>query len=75
MSRAVSNGSANLVRHIENMKAFGVPVVVAINRFTGDTPAEIAAVEAALRRGRRRRRICARTGPTARRARRRSPPT
>jgi formate--tetrahydrofolate ligase len=44
---AVSNGSANLVRHIENMKAFGVPVVVAINRFTGDTPAEIAAVEAA----------------------------
>ncbi len=52
---AVSSGSANLVRHIENMKAFGVPVVVAINRFTGDTPAEIAAVEAACRRGGRRR--------------------
>ncbi|MFT0859838.1 formate--tetrahydrofolate ligase [Ancylobacter sp. G4_0304] len=44
---AVTAGTGNLVRHIENMKAYGVPVVVAINRFTSDTPAEIAAVEAA----------------------------
>ncbi|MCJ8143011.1 formate--tetrahydrofolate ligase [Ancylobacter sp. A5.8] len=44
---AVTAGTGNLVRHIENMKAYGVPVVVAINRFTSDTPAEIAAVESA----------------------------
>ena len=44
---AVAGGTANLVRHIENMREFGLPVVVAINRFTSDTPAEIAAVEAA----------------------------
>jgi len=46
---AVNGGAANLVRHIDNMKSFGVPVVVAINRFTADTDAEIAAVEAACR--------------------------
>lgn len=44
---AVERGAANLVRHIENMQAFGVPVVVAINRFTSDTPAEIEAVKTA----------------------------
>ncbi|MCS0495981.1 formate--tetrahydrofolate ligase [Ancylobacter sp. MQZ15Z-1] len=44
---AVKRGAGNLVRHIENMTAFGVPVVVAINRFTSDTPDEIAAIEAA----------------------------
>ncbi|MFK8250954.1 formate--tetrahydrofolate ligase [Ancylobacter terrae] len=44
---AVASGAANLVRHIENMKGFGVPVVVAINRFTGDTPAELEAIRAA----------------------------
>jgi formate--tetrahydrofolate ligase len=37
-------GSVNLVTHIENMKKFGLPVVVAINRFHTDTEAEIAAV-------------------------------
>ena len=41
---ALSNGCANLVRHIENVKAFGVPVIVAINRFVADTDAEIAAI-------------------------------
>ncbi|HSI40016.1 MAG TPA: formate--tetrahydrofolate ligase [Xanthobacteraceae bacterium] len=46
---AVTAGAANLVRHVENMKAFGLPVAVAINRFTSDTPAEIAAVEEACR--------------------------
>jgi formate--tetrahydrofolate ligase len=42
---AVLNGCANLGRHIENLKKFGVPVVVAINHFTLDTDAEIAAVK------------------------------
>ncbi|MFK7857117.1 MAG: formate--tetrahydrofolate ligase, partial [Granulosicoccus sp.] len=42
---AVVNGCANLGRHIENIKKFGVPVVVAINHFTLDTDAEIAAVQ------------------------------
>ena len=43
---AVRAGLPNLRRHVENVRKFGVPVVVAINAFTGDTPAEIAAVEA-----------------------------
>lgn len=42
---AVERGIPNLVRHIENMKKFGLPVVVALNHFTSDTPAEVAAVE------------------------------
>ncbi len=41
---AVQKGCANLGRHIGNIKTFGVPVVVAINHFAGDTEAEIAAV-------------------------------
>lgn len=41
---AVRQGCANLGRHIENLKGFGLPVVVAINHFTADTEAEIAAV-------------------------------
>lgn len=44
---AVEKGCANLARHIANTKGFGVPVVVAINHFTADTEAEIAAVRAA----------------------------
>ncbi len=36
---AVESGCANLGRHIENLKSFGVPVVVGINHFTGDTEA------------------------------------
>ncbi|MGB2187812.1 MAG: formate--tetrahydrofolate ligase [Candidatus Puniceispirillaceae bacterium] len=42
---AVQAGCANLGRHIENLKSFGVPVVVAVNHFTGDTDAEIAALQ------------------------------
>jgi len=45
---AVMRGSANLARHVENVKKFGVPPVVALNRFTGDTAAEIEAVRAAM---------------------------
>ena len=39
---ALEKGLPNLEKHIENMKKFGVPVVVAINRFATDTDAEIA---------------------------------
>ena len=42
---AVNAGCANLGRHIENLKSFGVPVVVAINHFTGDTDAEVTALQ------------------------------
>ena len=42
---ALENGMINLVTHIENMRKFGLPVVVAINRFGTDSDAEIAAVE------------------------------
>ncbi len=42
---AVQKGCANLGRHIENVKQFGVPVVVCINHFTTDTPEEIAAMK------------------------------
>ncbi len=49
---AVAEGCANLVRHIDNLRKFGVPVVVAINHFIGDTDAEIGAIEkAAEKRG------------------------
>ncbi|QTL04622.1 formate--tetrahydrofolate ligase [Aquabacter sp. L1I39] len=47
-AEAVTAGAANLVRHVENLRKFGLPVVVALNRFTADTPAEIEAVRAAL---------------------------
>ncbi len=43
--KAVEEGCANLGRHIENLNKYGVPVVVAINHFTLDTDAEIAAVQ------------------------------
>jgi formate--tetrahydrofolate ligase len=46
---AVRAGLPNLMRHIENMRKFGVPVVVAINHFTDDTQAEIDVVIDACR--------------------------
>jgi formate--tetrahydrofolate ligase len=48
-SEALSAGLANLSRHVENMAKFGVPVVVALNAFTADTPAEQAQVLAHCR--------------------------
>ncbi|MEO9819026.1 MAG: formate--tetrahydrofolate ligase [Paracoccaceae bacterium] len=42
---AVNAGCPNLGRHIENVKSFGVPVVVAINHFVTDTDAEVQAVK------------------------------
>ena len=52
---AVEKGAANLARHVANVRRFGVPVVVAINRFSADAPAETAAIE----------RVCARLGVEA----------
>ncbi len=49
---AVKRGGVNLEAHIENLKKFGVPVVVAVNRFHTDTNGELDAV----------REICARCG-------------
>ena len=45
---AVERGMANLVRHVENMRKFGLPVVVAMNHFTADAEAEVAAVRVAV---------------------------
>jgi formate--tetrahydrofolate ligase len=39
---ALEGGLANLKRHIENIRSFGLPVVVALNRFVKDTPEEVA---------------------------------
>ena len=44
---AVKAGCENLIRHIRNVKSFGVPVTVSINRFVTDSDAEMAAVQAA----------------------------
>jgi formate--tetrahydrofolate ligase len=41
---ALKKGAANLRVHIENIRKFGVPAVVAVNRFPSDTQAELAAV-------------------------------
>ena len=43
-AEAVSKGCANLGRHLENIKQFGVPAVVAINHFVADTDAEVQEV-------------------------------
>lgn len=42
---AVEKGCANLGRHIENVKQFGVPAVVAINHFISDTDAEVEEIK------------------------------
>src|SRR5690348_16365711 len=42
--KALEAGMANLQRHIENVKKFGLPAVVSINRFSADSDAEIALV-------------------------------
>ena len=49
---AVKAGVVNLMRHVEILQGFGVPVIVALNRFIADTDAEIAVVtEACAARG------------------------
>ena len=42
---AVRTGFANLKRHVENIRKFGIPAVVAINEFVSDTEAEIATLK------------------------------
>lgn len=42
---ALANGAVNLEAHIDNLRKYGLPVVVAINRFGTDTDAELAYVE------------------------------
>jgi formate--tetrahydrofolate ligase len=42
--RALSRGLANLKRHIENIRTFGLPVVVALNRFSQDRPTELSSI-------------------------------
>ena len=41
---AIKRGMANLEQHVENIRLFGVPVVVALNRFPSDTDAELQAI-------------------------------
>ncbi len=43
---ALKKGCANLGRHLENMKKFGVPIAVAVNHFITDTEAEVDAIKA-----------------------------
>jgi formate--tetrahydrofolate ligase len=43
---AVTKGCENLGKHIRNLSQFGVPVTVAINRFTADTDGELATIKA-----------------------------
>ena len=42
---ALEHGLANLARHVENIRKFGVPPIVAINHFVSDTPAEHALIQ------------------------------
>jgi formyltetrahydrofolate synthetase len=42
---ALEKGCANLEKHIENARLFGIPVIVAVNRFTEDTDAEIKLIQ------------------------------
>lgn len=44
---AVRRGSANLIRHIENIRQFGVPAVIAINHFASDSEDEINVIREA----------------------------
>src|SRR4029079_2173000 len=43
--KALEAGMSNLQRHVENVKKFGLPAVISINRFSADTDAEIALVK------------------------------
>ena len=45
---AVGRGVVNVLRHVENVRKFGVPVIVGLNRFTTDTDAEIQVIVDAL---------------------------
>ena len=49
-TQAVSEGLENLAAHIDSLKNFGRPIVVAINQFPSDTQAEIAVLDAYLKK-------------------------
>jgi formate--tetrahydrofolate ligase len=53
--KAVEDGFANLARHLENLRGFGIPAVVSVNRFSADTEAEHAKIKE----------LCAATGVEA----------
>ena len=55
---AVRRGSVNLARHIENVRGFGVPVVVAINHFAGDTDEELTVIREVADAGGTRAFLC-----------------
>lgn len=55
---AVIRGAVNLQRHIENVRLFGIPAIVAINSFNSDTDAEIAAVQRAAEKAGARAILC-----------------
>src|SRR3979411_2140715 len=52
---ALEKGFANLQRHLENLRGFGVPAVVSVNRFSADTEAELGKL----------RELCAKNGVEA----------
>jgi formate--tetrahydrofolate ligase len=45
---AVRRGTENLSRHVDNLRKFGLPVVVGVNHFTSDTEAELSAIRDAM---------------------------
>lgn len=49
-AEAVAKGIVNLEKHIENVQSFGVPVIVAINRFSQDTQEEMDVIETACKK-------------------------
>jgi formate--tetrahydrofolate ligase len=55
---AVARGLANLERHIANVRQFGVPVVVSLNRFSTDSDAELDCVLTAVRQWGARAALC-----------------
>jgi formate--tetrahydrofolate ligase len=42
---AIQRGLPNLAKHLENLRKFNVPVVIALNRFTTDTPEQLAVIQ------------------------------
>jgi formate--tetrahydrofolate ligase len=55
---ALERGIANLTRHVENIGKFGLPALVAINRFTTDTEAELKLIESACAKAGTRAFLC-----------------
>ena len=45
---ALKNGSCNLIKHVENIKSYGLPVCVTINKFVSDTDAEVECLKEIL---------------------------